>query len=119
MQSVTSHAVLERSQELYQLSSQVLNCGINTYSNCVQMYGQNIIFLGLKTIQRAHLYHWEEYIQSLRSNGTSHWLSVLKVALEIFNGDLKGYVMLPDEKDVREALLKAFMKDLLKSSISE
>ena len=43
----------------------------------------------------------------------------MKVALEIFNGDLKGYVMLPDEKDVREALLKAFMKDLLKSSISE
>jgi hypothetical protein len=29
-------------------------------------------------------------------------LSVLKVALEIYNGDIKGYSNLPDEKEVRE-----------------
>jgi hypothetical protein len=42
---------------------------------------------------------------------------VLKVALEIFNGDLKGYAKVPDEKEIRESILRSFMKDLLMTSI--
>jgi len=30
------------------------------------------------------------------------WLAVLKVALEIYNGDLKGFAKLADEKELRE-----------------
>lgn len=39
------------------------------------------------------------------------------MALEIFNGNLKGYAQVPDEKEIREALLKPYMKDLVKTSI--
>jgi hypothetical protein len=42
---------------------------------------------------------------------------VLKVALELFNGDLKGYAKVPDEKEVRESMLRSYMKDLLRTSI--
>jgi hypothetical protein len=44
-------------------------------------------------------------------------LAVLKVSLEIFNGDLKGYSQVPDEKEVRERFLKSFMQDLIKTSV--
>ena len=42
---------------------------------------------------------------------------MLKIALEIYNGDLKGYAKVPDEKDVREMQMKPYMKELLKTSI--
>jgi hypothetical protein len=53
----------------------------------------------------------------VRNNGGYDWLTVLKVALEIYNGNLKGYALVPDEKEVREAILKHYMKDLLKTSV--
>jgi hypothetical protein len=42
---------------------------------------------------------------------------VLKIATEIFNGDLKGYSDLPDSKETREEVLKPFMKELIRGSI--
>jgi hypothetical protein len=65
----------------------------------------------------AKQFTWQEYIEYVRNNGGYDWLTVLKVALEIFNGNLKGYGNVPDEKEVREAILKSYMKDLLKTSI--
>lgn len=32
----------------------------------------------------------------------NNWLSILKLALEIYDGDLKGYANVADEKEVRE-----------------
>jgi len=61
------------------------------------------MFLGVKCLQRGRLYSWKEYIDHIKSQINFDWLSVLKVALEIFNGDLKGYAKVPDEKEIREA----------------
>ena len=47
----------------------------------------------------------------------NNWLSILKLALEIYNGDLRGYANVPDEKEVREKNLKGYMEDLVKSNI--
>ena len=47
----------------------------------------------------------------------NNWLSILKLALEIYNGDLKGYALVADEKEVREQNLKIYMEDLVKSTI--
>jgi len=47
----------------------------------------------------------------------NNWLSILKLALEIYNGDLRGYANVPDEKEVREQNLKGYMQDLVKSNI--
>jgi hypothetical protein len=39
------------------------------------------------------------------------------VALEIYNGDIKGYAQVPDEKEIREEKLKGYMQDLIKTNI--
>ena len=94
-----------------------MNSGIRSYCQSVINNKENILFLGTKSIQRAKIFSWQEYIEFVRNNGGYDWLSVLKVSLEIYNGDLKGYGEVPDQKDVREAMLKSYMKDLLRTSI--
>ena len=37
--------------------------------------------------------------------------------LEIYNGDLKGFAKVPDEKEKREGILGGYMKDIIKSSV--
>ena len=44
---------------------------------------------------------------------------MLKVALEIYNGEAKGYAKVPDEKEIREGILKGFMKDMIKDSVKQ
>ena len=87
------------------------------YGNSVQKYGQNILLLGQKTIQRARLFSWREYVEHIKFEEGCDWLGVLKVALDIYNGDLKGYYNVPDEKEARENQLKVYMQDLIKSTI--
>tara|TARA_B110000305_G_C18980636_1_gene421480 strand:- start:188 stop:331 length:144 start_codon:yes stop_codon:yes gene_type:complete len=46
------------------------------------------------------VFTWREYIDHIEA--TKDWLTVLKITLEIYNGNIKGYAKVPDEKDVRE-----------------
>ena len=46
-------------------------------------------------------------------------MTVLKLALEIWNGEIKGYAGVPDERELREATLTAYMKNLIQSSINK
>ena len=87
---------------------------IYNYTNCVQKYTQNILFLGENTIQIGRQFSWEEYIDHIKFEEGYDWLAILKVALEIYNGDLKGYSFVPDDKEVREAQLQPYMKELIK-----
>jgi hypothetical protein len=43
------------------------------------------------------LYNWYEYLVDLKSK--CDWLSVLKIALDIYHGEIKGYSGVPIEKD--------------------
>lgn len=88
---------------------------MNNYTNSVQRHKQNILFLGTRSLQRARIHAWKEYIEAMKEK--HDWLAVLKVALEIYNGDLKGFAKVADEKEIREQQMKTFMKELLKSSI--
>ena len=116
VKQVTAHAILEKRFEgIHPLFCQVHPNSMNNYTNSVGIYKQNIIFLGSKTIYRGRIFSWKEYIDFIKEK--YDWLAVLKIALEIYNGDLKGYAKIPDEKEVREAYMKTFMKELLKSSI--
>jgi hypothetical protein len=88
---------------------------MNNFTNSVHYQKQNVVFLGTKGIQRARIFSWKEYIDFIREK--HDWLAVLKVALEIYNGDLKGLAKVADEKEMREAQMKSYLKELLKSSI--
>lgn len=103
--------------EISELRFQILQTnGCQSFQQSIVKYNSNIMFLGYNKIWTCSLFSWKEYIEYLKSSGQD-WLTVLKVALEIYNGDLKGYAKVPDEKEIREYVLKGYLKDLLKSSI--
>ena len=37
----------------------------------------------------------------------------MKIAIEIYNGEIKGFAHLPDLKEMRESLLQKYMRDLI------
>lgn len=71
------------------------------YNNSVTHFKKNIIFICEKRVMMARLFSWREYIDKLKFTDNQDWLSVLQVALEIYQGDLKGFAMLPDAKERR------------------
>jgi hypothetical protein len=73
--------------------------------------------MGNKTVLRGRLFSWKEYLEHIKFKENYDWLTVLKVALEIYNGETKGYAKVPDEKEVREGILKSYMKDMIKDSV--
>ena len=73
------------------------------FNQCVKKQKTNIFFMGSKNVIRGRLYSWKEYIDHIKFQESYDWLTVLKVALEIYNGESKGFAKVPDEKEVREA----------------
>lgn len=74
------------------------------------------MFLGQKIV-RGRVFSWREYIEEIEKD--VDWMSVLKIAMEIYNGDLKGYAKLSDQKEIRERQLLPYMKDLIKRKIED
>ena len=66
---------------------------------------------------RARLLSWREFIDKLKFTDNQDWLTVLKVSLEIYNGEVKGFAMLPDARERRQNFLKDYMKKLIMTSI--
>ena len=87
------------------------------FNNTICQYKKNIIFLGTTKIYRARLLSWREYIDKLKFTDNHDWLTVLKVALEIYNGEIKGFALLPDATERRRSFLKDYMKKLILTSI--
>lgn len=52
--------------------------------------------MGNKNLVRGHIFSWKEYIDHIKFTENCDWLAVLKVSLEIYNGDAKGYAKVPD-----------------------
>ena len=90
---------------------------VMNFNNTICQYKKNIIFLGAAKIYRARLLSWREFIDKLKFTDNHDWLTVLKVALEIYNGEIKGFALLPDAKERRQSFLKDYMKKLILTSI--
>jgi len=65
----------------------------------------------------AKIPSWKETMDKLVHKQGEDWLTVLKAALEIFTGDMKGFAMLPAAKEQRQAFMRDYMKNLLTNSI--
>ena len=74
--------------------------------------------MGSKSLVQAHLFSWKEYLDHIKFKENHDWLTVLKVCLEIYTGDSKGFSKVPDEKETREKQLKPYMKDMIKDSVT-
>lgn len=44
---------------------------------------------------------------------------MLKVAIQIYNGDIRGFAMLPAAQQKRKAYMQDYMRNLLKNSIED
>lgn len=87
------------------------------FNNSITQFKKNIIFICQNKIMRARLLSWREFIDKLKFTDNQDWLTVLKVSLEIYNGEIKGFAMLPDAHDRRQSFLKDYMKKLIMASI--
>ena len=74
--------------------------------------------MGNKGLMSGHLFSWQEYLDHIKFKENYDWLTVLKVALEIYNGEAKGYAKIADEKEQREKQLKQYLKDMIKDSVT-
>ena len=90
---------------------------VKNFNNTIVQFKKNVIFLGHNKITRGRLLSWREFIDKLKFTDNQDWLTVLKVALEIYNGEIKGFAMLPDAKERRQQYLKDYMKKLILTSI--
>lgn len=113
----TVHAELEQGFTVSDVrTSLVMQGGIN-FTQSVKKYKNQIFFLGTKTLVRGKVFAWREYLDHIKYKENADWSAVLKAALEIYNGEVKGFSRVPDEKEVREGLLGSFMKDMIKESV--
>jgi hypothetical protein len=92
---------------------------VMNFNQSVRKHKLSLFFLCGKTVVRAKLFSWKEYLDYLKYSENANWLDVLKVAVEIYNGELKGFGKVPDEKEIREGILKSFMKDMIKQGVQD
>lgn len=85
----------------------------------VKRYKNQVFLLGTRAVTRAKVFQWREYLDYLKFKENADMSTVLKSALDIYNGESKGFAKVPDEKEVRECLLGSFMKDLIKENVQQ
>ncbi len=47
--------------------------------------------MGNKSVLQGHLFSWKEYLDHIKFKESLDWLTVLKVGLEIYSGESKGF----------------------------
>lgn len=92
--------------------------GIN-FTQTIKKHKNQIFVLTNKSIVRGKVFAWREYLDHIKYKENADWSAILKAALEIYNGEVKGFSRVPDEKEVREGLLGSFMKDMIKESVQQ
>ena len=78
-----------------------------------------MVALGKSTVCQAKLIHWEEFLNLIKQTNPGDWLKVLRAALDIFSGKIRGLAGIPDQKDIREHKLQERMKELLRENIDD
>jgi hypothetical protein len=76
------------------------------FNNAVVKHKRSLIYLCAGAVHRGKILTYSEYLEKLKNQDHHSWLTVLKAGLEIYNGDLKGFAKVADEKERRESELK-------------
>ena len=75
-----------------------------------------MMVLGNNKILSAKLFNWEDFLKFIQKQWD--WLVWLRVALDIYHGEIKGYSGVPYSKEAREKALNPKMKAFLSDGIS-
>lgn len=90
---------------------------LQNLNNTVIRYKRAVFFLRDKSISRVMIHNHWDYLEKMRQQNLN-WLTLLKISLEIYTGEMKGFSNVSDFKDAREAELMPSMQKLLMSSLS-
>jgi len=85
------------------------------FNNTITVNENNIIVLGQEKILSAKLFHWEDYLKYVQKQ--CDWLVCLKIALDIYHGEIKGYYGVPYVKEERQRVLQHKMMNLIEEGI--
>ena len=85
------------------------------FINTIASYENSLIVLGQEKILASKLFYWEDYLSYILNK--CDWLVCLKVALDIYHGETKGYYGVPYVKEEREHKLNHKMKNYIEQGI--
>ena len=80
-------------------------------------YKKTILVIGTMEIYQTRMLSWTEYIDKMRYQDNTEWITLLKVAVDIFRGEIKGLALLPDTKERRELALIVYMRNLITTTV--
>jgi len=87
----------------------------NSYHQAFSIINSQIAVLCKSKIIIGKLLSWNEYLDKHKSR--SQWIDALRISLEIFQGTLKGFADLSENKELREAAMRAFMKNFIQEGL--
>ena len=85
------------------------------YNSLIFQHKKIIVAVGRDKIHQARLSSWKEFIEKIRAE--KNWLTVLRVAVDVFQGKVKGLALLPDQQERRDIVLRQYMRDLILNSV--
>ena len=75
---------------------------LQNLNNTVIRYKRAVFFLRDKCISRIMIHNHWDYLEKQRQCNVN-WLTLLKISLEIYTGEMKGFANVSDFKDARES----------------
>lgn len=97
---------------MFQVESDRIN-----FNHTITTLDNTLIFLGQEELLQQRLYHWEDYLEHIKSE--CGWLVWLKAALDIYTGSIKGLHGVPSILSIRKQELILKLKELVASATSE
>ena len=83
------------------------------FSNSINQNKRHVAVLCEDKVIVGKIHSWKDFVERLMDERCEDWLTVLKAALQIYEGELRGFAMLPACSEQRSLLMKDYMKDLL------
>lgn len=88
------------------------------YSQSFYSHQRSFFVLLEDQIVRGQLSTWNEHLKRRSKANKNEWISLLREALDIFKGNVKGFAGVSDEDEIREGMMKMNMKNLLRETLS-
>ena len=95
------------------INQTIITTHASNVNNTMCQYKKNILAIGDHEIYHARMFSWTEYIDKLRYFDNVEWITLLKVAVDIYCGEIKGFALVPDTQEKREKMMKIYMRKLI------
>lgn len=87
----------------------------SSYTQAIAVQDCEVVCLLKNRVLKGRLLTWEDYMEKVK--GTSSWVTILWVALEIYLGSIKGFANFPQYASIREPAVRRFMKTYITAGL--